>query len=320
MKVANNVLELIGSTPIVKLNKITKGVKATVLAKLEFLNPSGSIKDRIAKHMIESAEKNEILKPDSVIAVATSGNTGIAFAMVAAVKGYKTIVVMPKKMSGERRKMISAYGAEIVFTPGCESDVDKSIKKVEEMARKNPKIWVADQFANIDNVIAHRETTAREILTQTGGKVDAFVAGVGTGGTLTGVAELLKKEIPNVRIVAVEPAECAVLSGGKKGPHRIDGIGDGFIPQILRLDLIDEVIAVPDEEAIKMARRLAREEGIFAGTSSGANVSAAIKVAKRLGEGKTLVTVLPDSGQRYFSTDLYGGKTQNFLGESYNAT
>ncbi len=305
MKVAENVLELIGSTPMVKLNKTTKGVKATVLAKLEFLNPSGSIKDRIAKHMIESAEKKGILKPDSVIAVATSGNTGIAFAMAAAVKGYKMIVVMPKEMSGERRKMILAYGAEIVFTPGCESDVDKSIKKVEEMARKNPKIWVADQFTNIDNVVAHRETTAREILAQTGGKVDAFVAGVGTGGTLTGVAELLKKEIPNVRIVAVEPAECAVLSGGKKGPHRIEGIGDGFVPKILRLDLIDEVIAVPDEEAIKMSRRLAREEGIFAGISSGANVSAALRVAGSLGEEKAVVTVLPDSGQRYFSTDLY---------------
>lgn len=306
MKVAENVLELIGSTPMVKLNKTTKSVEATVLAKLEFLNPSGSIKDRIAKHMIESAEKKGILKPDSVIAVATSGNTGIAFAMAAAVKGYKMIVVMPKEMSGERRKMILAYGAEIVFTPGCESDVDKSIKKVEEMARKNPKIWVADQFTNIDNVVAHRETTAREILAQTGGKVDAFVAGVGTGGTLTGVAELLKKEIPNVRIVAVEPAECAVLSGGKKGPHRIEGIGDGFVPKILRLDLIDEVIAVPDEEAIKMSRRLAREEGIFAGISSGANVSAALRVAGSLGEEKAVVTVLPDSGQRYFSTDLYG--------------
>lgn len=305
MKVAENVLELIGSTPMVKLNKTTKSVEATVLAKLEFLNPSGSIKDRIAKHMIESAEKKGILKPDSVIAVATSGNTGIAFAMAAAVKGYKMIVVMPKEMSGERRKMILAYGAEIVFTPGCESDVEKSIKKVEEMARKNPKIWVADQFTNIDNVVAHRETTAREILAQTGGKVDAFVAGVGTGGTLTGVAELLKKEIPNVRIVAVEPAECAVLSGGKKGPHRIEGIGDGFVPKILRLDLIDEVIAVPDEEAIKMSRRLAREEGIFAGISSGANVSAALRVAGSLGEEKAVVTVLPDSGQRYFSTDLY---------------
>jgi len=306
MKVAENVLELIGSTPMVKLNKTTKGVEATVLAKLEFLNPSGSIKDRIAKHMIESAEKKGILKPDSVIAVATTGNTGIAFAMAAAVKGYKMIVVMPKEMSGERRKMILAYGAEIVFTPGCESDVDKSIKKVEEMTRKNPKIWVADQFTNIDNVVAHRETTAREILAQTGGKVDAFVAGVGTGGTLTGVAELLKKEIPNVRIVAVEPAECAVLSGGKKGPHRIEGIGDGFVPKILRLDLIDEVIAVPDKEAIKMSRRLAKEEGIFAGISSGANVSAALRVAGSLGEEKTVVTVLPDSGQRYFSTDLYG--------------
>lgn len=305
MKVADNVLELIGSTPMVKLNKTTKDIEATVLAKLEFLNPSGSIKDRIAKHMIESAEKKGILKPDSAIAVATSGNTGIAFAMAAAVKGYRIIVVMPKEMSGERRKMILAYGAEIVFTSGCESDVDKSIKKVEEIARKNPKIWVADQFANIDNVVAHRETTAREILAQTGGKVDAFVAGVGTGGTIIGVAELLKKKIPNVRIVAVEPAECAVLSGGKKGPHRIEGIGDGFVPKILRLDLIDEVIAVPDEEAIKMSRRLAREEGIFAGISSGANVSAALRVAGRLGEGKAVVTVLPDSGQRYFSTDLY---------------
>jgi len=315
MKVAENVLELIGFTPMVKLNKTAKGVNATVLAKLEFLNPSGSIKDRIAKHMIESAEEKGTLKPDSIIAVPTTGNTGIAFAMVAAVKGYKTIVVMPKKMSEERRKMISAYGAEIVFTPGCESDVDESIKKVEEMAKKNMKIWVADQFANIDNVIAHQRTTAKEIMSQTRGKVDAFVAGVGTGGTITGVAEVLKKEIPNVRIVAVEPAECAILSGGKKGPHRIEGIGDGFLPNILRLDLVDEVITVPEEEAMKMARRLAKYEGIFAGVSSGANVYAALVIAGSLGKGKTVVTVLPDSGQRYFSTDLYGQEEANFSRE-----
>lgn len=306
MKVANSVLDLIGNTPMVKLKRVTKGIDATILAKLEFFNPSGSVKDRIAKYMVDQAEKKGILKPDSTIVEATSGNTGIAFSMVAAFKGYPMIVVMPEEMSEERKNIIQAFGAKLVLTPGGEVDVDKSVKKVEELAMANPKIWIAGQFTNKDNVTAHRETTGKEIIEQTGGKVDAFVAGVGTGGTLTGVAEALKEANPDVKIIAVEPSECAVLSGSKKlGPHKIDGIGDGFIPEIVRKDLIDEVVTVSSKEAIEMARRLMREESILCGISSGANVAASIKVAKKLGPGKTIVTVIPDSGQRYFSTDLF---------------
>jgi len=304
VKVANNILELVGSTPMLKLNKVTRYVEATVLAKVEFLNPSGSVKDRIAVLMIEAAEKAGILKPGSIIVEPTSGNTGIGLAMVAAVKGYRMVVVMPESMSMERRKIMKAFGAEIVLTPG--GDVEIAVKKAEEMARKNPRVFLPQQFKNPVNPETHRETTGQEIIVQTGGKVDALVAGIGTGGTLTGVAETLKKVNPDVKIVAVEPAECSVLTpGGKCGPHKIEGIGDGFIPQVLRIDLINEVITPTSEEAYDMARRLAREEGILAGPSSGANVFAALKVAKELGKGKVVVTLLPDSGQRYLSTELF---------------
>jgi cysteine synthase A len=254
--------------------------------------------------MIEEAERSGRLTSDTVIVEATTGNTGIAFAMAAAVKGYRMVVVMPEGMSEERKKAIRAYGAELVFTPGSESDVDLSLKKVDELRGKFEKVWVPGQFTSRDNVRAHEETTGKEILDQTDGMLDAFVAGVGTGGTLTGAAKTIRRRIPGVKIVAVEPAECPVLSGGRKGSHRIEGIGDGFIPEILDMSLVDEVIAVSDVDAIKMARRLASEEGIFAGISSGANVEAALELAGRLPKGARIVTLAPDNGMRYLSTDL----------------
>lgn len=304
MELAETVLDVIGSTPMVRLNRITAGLDREILAKLEFLNPSGSLKDRIARYMVERAERSGELTKDTVIVEATTGNTGIAFAMVAAVKGYKMIVVMPEGMSEERKKTIRAYGADLIFTPGGESDVDLCLKKVDELKKTIPKVWIPSQFTNIDNVHAHEETTGREIIKQAKRRLDAFVAGVGTGGTLTGIAKAIKREMPNVRIVAVEPSECAVLSGGEKGSHRIEGIGDGFVPEILNISLVDEVITVSDEDAIEMARRLAREEGIFAGISSGANVRAALDIARTLPEGSRIVTLIPDSGMRYLSTDL----------------
>ena len=305
MKVVNSVLELIGDTPMVRLNRVTIGVEASIFAKLEFLNPSGSIKDRIALKMIEEAEKAGLLKPGFTIVEPSSGNTAIALSLVAAMKGYKMTAVMPKVMSVERRKIIKTYGADVLLTPSKEF-VEGSIKKAEELAEK-PGVYLPNQFTNSENVAAHRETTAKEIWEQTGGKVDAFVAGVGTGGTLIGVAEGLREKKPSVKIVAVEPAESPVLSGGRPGFHRIDGIGDGFISEILKRGrrLIDEVITVRDEDAIKMARRLIMEEGLFVGISSGANVYASIKVAEELGKEKTVVTVLPDNAYRYFSTDLF---------------
>jgi len=304
MKAAGSVLDVIGSTPMVKLNRIAAGLDREILVKLEFLNPSGSLKDRIARYIVEEAERLGQLTEGSVIVEATTGNTGIAFAMVAAVKGYRMIVVMPEGMSEERKKTIQAYGAEMVFTPGSESDVDLCLRKLDELKKTVPKVWIPAQFTNFDNVRAHEETTGKEIIDQTGGKLDAFVAGVGTGGTLTGVARAIRKKIPGVKIVAVEPAECPVLSGGRKGSHRIEGIGDGFVPEILDMSLVDEVIRVSDTDAIKMARRLASEEGIFAGISSGANVKAALDLAKALPEDSRIVTLAPDSGMRYFSTDL----------------
>ena len=304
MKVAGSVLDVIGSTPMVRLNRIAADLDQEILVKLEFLNPSGSLKDRIAGYIVEEAERLCQLTEGSVIVEATTGNTGIAFAMVAAVKGYRMIVVMPEGMSDERKKTIRAYGAEIVLTPGSESDVDLCLRKLDELKRTIPRVWVPGQFANLSNVRAHEETTGKEILDQTEGRFDAFVAGVGTGGTLTGVAKAIRKRIPGVKIVAVEPAECPVLSGGRKGSHRIEGIGDGFIPEILDMSLVDEVIRVSDTDAIRMARRLASEEGIFAGISSGANVKAALDLAKTLPKDSRIVTLAPDSGMRYFSTDL----------------
>ena len=304
MVVANTILDTVGMTPMVRLNRITKELGRELLVKLEFLNPGGSLKDRIARYMVQEAERSGQLSKGSVIVEATTGNTGVAFAMVAAVKGYRMIVVMPEGMSEERKKTIRAYGAELIFTPGGESDVDLCLKRVDELRTTVPNVWVPSQFTNLDNVRAHEESTAREILDQTGRRLQGFVAGVGTGGTLTGVARVIKKEIPRVKIAAVEPAECAVLSGGKKGKHRIEGIGDGFVPEILDMSFVDEIMRVRDEEAIEMARRLAREEGIFAGISSGANVRAALDLAKSLPKGSRIVTLIADTGMRYFSTDL----------------
>jgi cysteine synthase A len=304
----NNVLEIIGNTPMVKINKLTDKDSATVLAKLEMLNPSGSTKDRIAKYMIENAEKRESLKPDSIIVEPTTGNTGISLAMVSTVKDYRMIAVMPEGMSKEREMMIRAYGAEILFvTNGGKVDINLTIKKAEKMLKENPKIFLPNQFKNIDNIMAHRETTGKEILSQVEGKIDAFVAGVGTGGTLVGVAQALKEKIPDVKIIAVEPANSPILSGGKPGQHKIQGIGEGFVPEVLNssLNLIDEIITVTDEEAINTTRRLAKEEGILAGISSGANMFATLKIANKLGKGKTVVTIFPDRGERYLSNDVF---------------
>lgn len=305
MKIADSVLNLIGSTPIVRLNKVSREVEATVLAKLEYLNPSGSVKDRIALYMIEAAERAGLLKPGFTVVEPTSGNTGIALSMVTAVKGYRTVVVMPEVMSPERREIVRIYGGGVVLS-SAKDFVEGAIKRAEEMGEK-PEVFLPNQFVNLANVAAHRETTAKEIWEQTDGKVDSFVAGVGTGGTLIGVAEGLKKRNPHVKIVAVEPAESSVLSGGASGPHRIDGIGDGFIPEIVKngIHLVDRVIVVRDEEAIEMTRRLIREEGLFVGISSGANVVAAIQVARTLGRDQRVVTILPDNAYRYVSTDLF---------------
>jgi len=305
MKVVDSVLDLVGSTPMIKLNRVAKDVEATVMAKVEFLNPSGSVKDRIAVSMIEAAEREGILKPDSIVVEATSGNTGIALATVAAtIKGYRTIIVMPECVSEERKKIVRALGAELILTP-TEEFVEGALKKVKELAESDPRVFVPQQFENPHNVAAHREGTGKEILEQTGGKVDAFVAGVGTGGTLMGVAEALKEVNPDILIVAVEPAESSALTScGPFEQHKIEGIGDGFVPSLVKRELIDEVFTPTSDQACEMTRRLIREEGLLAGPSSGANVFGAVEIGKRLGKGKTVVTLLPDSLQRYLSTDL----------------
>mgnify|MGYP001026922748 CR=1 FL=1 len=308
MKTVNNVLDLIGETPMIKLDFPEDDV--TIFAKIEYLNPSGSIKDRIAKYMIEQAEKRGKLKPEYTIVEATSGNTGIALSLVAATKGYKMVVVMPKTASLEREAVMKHYGADVVLTP-AKDYVEGAVRKAGELA-KQLGWWMPDQFGNFDNPAIHKETTGKEILEQVPrGRVDAFVAGVGTGGTLMGVAEALKAVNPKVKIVAVEPI------GSRSEPtkkvtrhlsiikHKVEGIGDGFIPPIANLDKIDEWVQVYDEDAIKMARRLAREKALFVGISSGANVYASLEVAKKLGKGKVVVTVLPDSADRYYSTDLF---------------
>jgi len=308
VKTVNNVLDLIGETPMIKLDFPEDDV--TIFAKIEYLNPSGSIKDRIAKYMIEQAEKRGKLKPEYTIVEATSGNTGIALSLVAATKGYKMVVVMPKTASLEREAVMKHYGADVVLTP-AKDYVEGAVRKAGELA-KQLGWWMPDQFGNFDNPAIHKETTGKEILEQVPrGRVDAFVAGVGTGGTLMGVAEALKAVNPKVKIVAVEPI------GSRSEPtkkvtrhlsikkHKVEGIGDGFIPPIANLDKIDEWVQVYDEDAIKMARRLAREKALFVGISSGANVYASLEVAKKLGKGKVVVTVLPDSADRYYSTDLF---------------
>jgi cysteine synthase A len=297
------ILETIGRIPLVKINSDPNS--ATILAKLEFLNPSGSIKDRIADYMVRMAEKKGELKPGMTIIEATTGNTGISFALVAAVKGYKMIAIMPENMSRERKQIIKAFGAKIVLTPSADG-IAGAIKRRDEMAKRlTGSVWVPDQFANEDNVIAHQKTFGKEILEQTGGKVDAFVAGVGTGGSLMGVARAFQKRKIRIKIVAVEPSESAVLSGGKPHNHRICGVGEGFIPKLVDKKVINRIIKVSSREAENMARKLAREEGILAGVSSGANLSASLRIAKELGAGKTIVTVFPDRGERYLSQKLF---------------
>lgn len=303
-RVAENILELIGQTPMVKFNRIVAGDSARILAKLEFFNPGGSVKDRICLSMIEDAEKKGLLKPGSTIIEPTSGNTGIGLAMVAAIKGYRCILTMPETMSLERIYILKSYGAEVVLTTGIDGMVG-SIKKAEELLKKIPRSFMPQQFKNEANPEIHRKTTAQEILAVTDGELDAFVAGVGTGGTITGVGEVLKKKNPDVKIVAVEPKMSPVLSGGQAKAHKIQGIGAGFIPDILNCDIIDEIIQVDDNDAFKTSKRLVKEEGLFVGISAGAAVWAALKVAKILGKGKLVVTILPDTGERYFSMEQY---------------
>jgi len=303
-RLANSVLELIGDTPMVKLNRMVEPDMAQILAKLESYNVGGSVKDRICLSMIEDAERKGLVEPDSTIVEPTSGNTGIGLAMICAVKGYRCILTMPETMSLERIHIIKSYGAEVVLTPGIDGMLG-SIKKAEELLQKIPNSFMPQQFKNEANPEIHRKTTAKEILEVTGGAIDAFVAGVGTGGTITGVGEVLKGKNSKIRIVAVEPRVSAVLSGGEPGPHKIQGIGAGFIPEILNRDIIDEIIPVYDNDAFTISRRLAREEGLLVGISAGAAVWAALKVAKTLGKGKVVVVILPDTGERYFSVQQY---------------
>jgi cysteine synthase len=304
-EVFNNVLETIGKTPLIRLNNLTKDLKCTVLAKTESRNPGGSVKDRICLSMITEAEKQGLVKQGTVIIEPTSGNTGIGLAMVSAVKGYRLILAMPETMSVERRNLLKAYGAELVLTPGTEG-MKGAIKKAAELAAETPNSFVPQQFKNLANPKVHRETTGPEIWNATDGKVDMVVAGVGTGGTITGVAQYIKSLKPEFKAVAVEPAGSPVLSGGKPGPHKIQGIGAGFIPDVLKLDLVDEVVQVKDEDAMQTARLLASKEGLLAGISSGAATYAALQVAKRPeSESKLLVVILPDTGERYLSTPLF---------------
>ncbi len=302
MDIKSTIGHTIGSTPLVELKSVTAGVRAKVLAKLEFFNPLGSVKDRIGRSMIEAAELSGELKPGGTIIEPTSGNTGIALAMIAAIKGYRLILTMPETMTIERRKLLTRLGAELVLTPGSEG-MKGAIKKAGELAETTPDSYVPDQFANPANPAVHRETTASEIWNDTDGKVDILVSGVGTGGTITGVAEVIKPKKPSFKAIAVEPADSPVLSGGNPGPHKIQGIGAGFVPAVLRLDLVDEVIQVQTSDAAKTEARLAEEEGILAGISSGAAAWAALQVAGRQeNRGKTIVVVLPDTGERYIST------------------
>ncbi|MGE5694882.1 MAG: cysteine synthase A [Candidatus Sericytochromatia bacterium] len=305
MSIAEDITQLTGSTPLVRLRRVTDGAGADVVAKLESFNPAGSVKDRIGVAMLDAAEQAGLIKPDTIILEPTSGNTGIALAMVCAARGYKCVLTMPETMSIERRMLLRAYGAELILTPGAEG-MPGAIAKAEELAKTDQRYFVPQQFENPANPAIHRATTAEEVWRDTDGKVDVFVAGVGTGGTITGVAEVIKERKPTAQFVAVEPAASPVLSGGQKGPHPIQGIGAGFTPPVLDLDLVDEIVTVANEDALDIARRLAREEGLLVGISSGAAAWAALQVARRPeNAGKLVVVVLPDYGERYLSTVLF---------------
>lgn len=304
-RIYEDITKTIGNTPLVRLNNITKGLESTVVAKMEFFNPMASVKDRIGIAMIDAAEKAGSIKKNTVIIEPTSGNTGIALAFVAAARGYKLMLTMPDTMSIERRALLKALGAEIVLTPGSEG-MKGAVNKAEELAKNTPNSFLPQQFKNPANPEIHRKTTAEEIWNDTDGKIDVFVGGVGTGGTITGVGEVIKQRKPSLKVVAVEPADSPVLSGGKPGPHKIQGIGAGFVPDILNMKVIDEIITVKNEQAFALARQLAREEGILVGISSGAAAYAALQVAARPeNKGKLIVVVFPDTGERYLSTVLF---------------
>ena len=301
--IADSVLDLVGNTPLLRLRRVVPEGSAEVLGKMESLNPAGSVKDRIALSMIEAAEEAGVLKPGDTVVEPTSGNTGIGLAMVCAVKGYKLVLTMPEDMSLERRKLFTRFGAKLVLTPAIEG-MSGAVYAAQELVEKNPSYFMPQQFNNPANPEIHRRTTAREIIRATDGQLDAFVAGVGTGGTITGVGEVLKELNPAILVAAVEPTRSPVLAGGKAGIHAIQGIGASFVPSVLNREIYDELIAVSDEDALEMTRRLTREEGLLVGISAGANVVASLQVARRLGAGKRVVTILPDTGERYLSVNL----------------